>query len=213
MMILEKGREKFYTASLLTFHPSFHQHSKGRRNMIVGMGMVRDTKCSEEPGSNNVPSAIVIFSFLVFYFLWFLDNQNTFYFIVGWQRIIMLFFSIAVSISLLCLLTDIEVGIISRVSDKHCLGFDKDHNEAVGGCRGIWETAVAAGWLQTNTANVKPLHFEAVLSHIFPRETMMMIAKEILWWKWIFYYHVFSLLSHQQWEPTSVLGFISLSCF
>ena len=51
MMILEKGREKFYTASLLTFHPSFHQHSKGRRNMIVGMGMVRDTKCSEEPGS------------------------------------------------------------------------------------------------------------------------------------------------------------------
>ena len=69
MMILEKGREKFYTASLLTFHPSFHQHSKGRRNMIVGMGMVRDTKSSEEPGSNNVPSAIVILSFLVFYFL------------------------------------------------------------------------------------------------------------------------------------------------
>ena len=27
---------------------------------------------------------------------------------------------------------DIEVGIISRVSDKHLLGFDKDHNEAVG---------------------------------------------------------------------------------
>ena len=67
MMILENGREKFYTASLLTFHPSFHQHSKGRRNMIVGM--VLDTKCSEEPGSNNVPSAIVILSFLVFYFL------------------------------------------------------------------------------------------------------------------------------------------------
>ena len=94
MMILEKGREKFYTASLLTFHPSFHQHSKGRRNMIVGMGMVRDTKCSEEPGSNNVPSAIVIFSFLVFYFLWFLDNQNTFYFIVGWQRILMPFLAL-----------------------------------------------------------------------------------------------------------------------